>query len=1410
MLELLQAWLSEQELAGSRLVILTQGAVAALAGENVVGLVDSATWGLVRSAQSEHPGRLLLVDVDGQESSARLLASAVAAAIAADEPQLAIRDGVVYAPKLVRGELGPAPTPPRADGTVLITGGVGQLGGLLARHLVVAHGTRDLVLSGRRGTQTPGAAELQAELTALGARVRIAACDVADRAQLEELLSSIPEDRPLRSVIHAAGVLEDATFERLSTEQLDRVLAPKVDAAVHLHELTHDSELREFVLFSSAAAVLGAAGQANYAAANAFLDGLAAHRRARGMVARSIAWGQWDQAGGMTRGMSEADLARMRRLGVQALSREQGLELYEAVGRTSESLTVPVRLDFAALHVQARSGVLPALLRGLIQTPAGQGVDGLGGSFARRLAMLDDRDRRAAILELLNGRIASVLGYSAGDAIDPSRTFKELGFDSLLAVELRNRLSDMLRMQLPATLIFDHPTPEEMARYLLNRIAGDAETRAVSPSAHRSTQEPVAVVGMSCRLPGGVRSPHELWELVSSGQDAVSAFPVDRGWQEWQLQALQSDDGREAYVREGGFVYDAVEFDPAFFKISPSEALAMDPQQRLLLETCWQALEDAGFDPLSLKGSQTGVYAGFSVQDYLNSTYDMPTDLEPYGLTGGLSSVISGRVAYTFGFEGPAVTVDSACSSSLVAIHLACQALRCSECSLALAGGVTVLATPRPFIEFSRQGGLARDGRCRSFSDGAEGAGMSEGVGAVVLERLSDAQRNGHPVLAVIRGSAINQDGASNGLTAPSGASQQKVILQALANAGLSSAQVDAVEAHGTGTRLGDPIEAQALLATYGQDRSSDRPLWLGSVKSNIGHTLAAAGVAGVIKMVMAMRHGVLPKTLHVDTPSKEVDWSLGSVSLLTEERLWASGEPRRAGVSSFGISGTNAHVILEHVEVCEQYAPEARGAEAGGASGQVEVGGAEVGAPEAGAGASDQGNSGVPWVLSAKSEAALGAQARNLSEFLIGKPDLRFRDIAFSLAGRSALEHRAVILGGDSQGLLESLQGLGAGGLQGHRQAGRIVRGAVRAQRGTAFPQGGTAFMFTGQGAQRVGMGSELYLAFAAFRDAFDEACAQLDELLDCSLQAVVFGDGKQAGPSAPSLLDRTVFAQAGLFALERASFRLLESFGVCPDFLIGHSIGELTAAHVAGVLSLHDACRLVAARGQLMDGLQEGGAMVAVEASEREMLAEIAGLEGRVALAAINGPSSVVVSGEEDAVLELAAHWERRDRKTKRLRVSHAFHSHHMDAMLDEFGRVAESVSYSPPAIPVVSNLTGRVAVEGELCSAVYWVRHARETVRFGDGLQWLGAQGLSTFLELGPEGVLSAMAGECLGEGEQDGEPPVVAALMRNGRPESQTFLEALAHAWVGGLQVDWKSMAARRRWSTGDAAHLCVSA
>ncbi|WP_444978675.1 SDR family NAD(P)-dependent oxidoreductase, partial [Actinoplanes derwentensis] len=857
-------------------------------------------------------------------------------------------------------------------------------------------------------------------------------------------------------------------------------------------------------------------------------------------------------------------------------------------------------------------------------------------------------------------------------------------------------------------------TDQEKLLDYLKRVTADLhQTRERLRQAESADREPIAIVAMSCRYPGGVRTPDDLWRLINSGGDAIGRPPADRGW--------NLADGGDGHQPAGGFLDGAAEFDAAFFDVSPREALSMDPQQRQVLEASWEVIERAGMDAATLRGSRTGVFIGSNTQDYVRLIGGTVQAAEGFLITGTTAAVLSGRVSYTLGLEGPAVTVDTACSSSLVAIHLAAQALRNDECTMALAGGVTVMATPDAFTEFSRQRGIAADGRCKAFSAGADGIGLSEGVGVVLLERLSRAQRLGHPVVGVIRGSAVNQDGASNGIAAPNGPSQQRVIRQALANAGLSVDDVDLVEAHGTGTRLGDPIEAQAVLATYGQDRAGG-PARLGSVKSNIGHTQAAAGVAGVLKAVLAMRHDTMPRSLHLDEPSPHVDWTAGAVELLTEARPWPRGAvPRRAGVSSFGVSGTNVHMIIE-----EPPAPAAAPAET-----------VPVVAPH-------------PVVLSARDAAALRAQAQQLYTYVEDRPDVGVADLGRALsAGRTALEHRAVVLAADRDTLTGALAALAVGEPGVGLVTGEPVAGKL-------------AFLFTGQGSQRPGMGRGLAERFPGYAAAFATVAAAVDRHLDRPLHEVLDTDD----------VHLTGYAQPALFAVEVALLETVRGLGLEPEVVAGHSIGEVAAAYAAGVLSLDDAAALVTARGRLMQALPAaGGVMVAVRATEAQVRAAYPDLD----IAAVNGPQSVVVSGAD--VPEMPQ-W-----KTTRLRTSHAFHSRLMEPMLDDFRAVVAGLTFAEPRIAAVSTVTGRPVAVGQWSDPGYWVDQVRRPVRFADAVTALGELGAGHLLELGPDTVLAAMAAESLPE------TAVSVAVLHRDRDETTSMLTAFGRLHAAGSTVTW---------------------
>ncbi|MFI1740304.1 type I polyketide synthase [Streptomyces sioyaensis] len=969
------------------------------------------------------------------------------------------------------------------------------------------------------------------------------------------------------------------------------------------------------------------------------------------------------------------------------------------------------------------------------------------GSADRAAALLTRRlhgsQRNRALLTMVRSAVADVLGLGTADDVAPDKAFKELGFTSLAAVQLRDRLRSLTGKRLSAAIAFDYPTPAALAGHLHTELLDEPVASAAEAPLRAEPDEPVAIIAMGCRYPGGSDSPEALWRMVAEGADAVGPLPADRGWDLERLLGRDPAAAGRSDAHEGAFLPEADRFDAAFFGISPREALAMDPQQRLLLETAWETFERAGIDAASLKGSRTGVFAGVMHGGYGPGPHDRSAQsLEGHLANGSAISIASGRIAYSFGLEGPALTVDTACSSSLVAIHLAAQSLRQGECSLALAGGVTVMTAPTALVEFSRQGALSADGRCKAYSSAANGTGFSEGAGLVLLERLSDARRLGHPVLAVVRGSAVNQDGASNGLTAPSGPAQQRVIRQALDRAGLTPDEVDAVEGHGTGTTLGDPIEAQALLATYGQGRDPDRPLWLGSLKSNIGHTQAAAGVAGVIKMVQALGQGVLPRTLHVDEPSPHVDWSAGAVQLLTEPVTWPETDrPRRAAVSSFGASGTNAHLILEQ-------APD--GPVTGGA------------APEP---VTDAGV--VPWIVSGRGPQGLAGQAARLREFAeAGADPVDAAGVGLGLLGRSALDHRAVVVSSGA-GLPAGLDALARG------EAGT---GVVR---GTARP-GATVFVFPGQGSQWVGMARELSASSAVFRHRLTECEEALSAFVDWSLADVL--EGAEGAPG----LERAEVVQPVLFAVMVSLAEVWRSFGVQPDAVVGHSQGEIAAACVAGALSLEDAARVVALRSQAISRVAGSGGMASVGMPADEVRARLERWHGQVDVAAVNGPSSTVISGHAEALEQAMALLEGEGVRVRRVPVDFAGHSVQTEQLEAELLEVLASVSPRPCEVAFYSSVTGG-QVDGPELNAAYWYRNLRQTVEFEAATRALLADGYEIFVEASAHPVLAVGLQETF---QSAGSAAAAVPSLRADDGGWDRFLLSLGEAWVHGAPVDWR--------------------
>ncbi|MFF3540113.1 SDR family NAD(P)-dependent oxidoreductase, partial [Streptomyces sp. NPDC002466] len=1157
-----QRLLAEPRLEKTEFIWVTRGAVDA--GDGIGDLVRAPLWGLLRAVRAEHPERVIrLVDLDAVAD--------VEVPFLVDEPEVVVREGRVRVGRLVRAAASDSSSGNNSDsdggsgsvldpsGTVLITGGTGELGRAVAGHLVRTHGVRHLVLTSRRGQDAPGAQELTAELTAAGAEtVRLVACDVSDRNEIAAVLSNADDERPWTGIFHLAAVLDDGVLSAQSPQRLARVWAPKAAGARHLHVLSLELglDLAAFVLFSSAAGVLGGPGQSNYAAANACLDALAVHRRALGLPATSVSWGLWQQAGtGLTADLGRAELARLRRMGIGALTPAQALTALDSALARTDAHLVPVKFVLDAFRGEGGHDV-PALLRGLVRAPRRRAdATAAGRSGLRdRLAALPGAERPALLVQLVQREAAAVLGMPDSGAVGKDQVFKDLGFDSLMAVELRRRLSAETGTPLPSTLAFDHPTPAAVAALLLDRLSlsDRAEEAPVAPVRREApaSDDPIAIVSMACRLPGGVTTPEEYWTLLAGGTDAIG--PLPSRWDGLDLYDPDPDAVGKSYAREGGFIDGVEDFDATFFGISPREALSMDPQQRLVLETAWEALERAGIRPDSLRGSATAVYVGTMGSDYDDRNGGALQNLNGYVGTGNAASVISGRVSYTLGLQGPAVTVDTACSSSLVALHLAAASLRQGECELALVGGVTVMSTPATFVEFSRLRAMATDGRCRSFSAAGDGAGWSEGVGVLVLKRLSAAERDGDRVLALVRGSAVNQDGASNGLTAPNGPSQQRVIRDALAASRLAPADIDAVEAHGTGTDLGDPIEAGALAEVFGSHR-----LFLGSAKSNLGHTQAAAGIVGVMKMVLALQHETLPRTLHAEEPSPHIDWAASGLTLLQEARPWPheEGRTRRTGVSAFGIGGTNAHVVLEE-------APRQRAAAPSEGPGAVPVS-TSVGA--------------WPLLLSGYDEEALRAQAGRWADWLAGHDGTPLSDVVRTAAlHRTHLPARASLDVADTSEAVRALSALAAG-----EPHDRVVVGDSRERDAVVFvcPDPSADVRWDG-------IGRALLSGSEVFADAVGACDAVLRPLTGWSVRDVLAGEAA-GGPDAAG--------PAG-FALAVGLGAFWRSLGVEPAAVVGHGLGETVASVVRGELPLDEGARIVTGNGAgaaVGDGSPDGAAI-------------------------------------------------------------------------------------------------------------------------------------------------------------------------------------------------------------------------
>ncbi|MEU8385433.1 type I polyketide synthase, partial [Streptosporangium sp. NPDC048865] len=1285
---------------GDSSITVGHGALHGLAP--VLGMEAGAAWGGV----VDLPARPTAEDT--RALLAFVAAESGAGPSAVVEDLAAVRDGRVLTARL-RGSEGYVPElPVHADATYIVTGGLGAVGREITVGLV-RRGARNLLLIGRRAPETLGTAAtaLLAELRGRGARIEYRGGGCETPASLAAACAGLADLPPVRGVVHAAGVADPVPLSRLRTADFEAALLGKFAGAWWLHEAAHAWPLDFFVMVSSVSAVWGTEGHCAYSAANGALDALAAHRLSLGLPATSVAYGPWALAGA---GMAdEASLRRYDRIGVGALSAEQGVAALTARTTGPAGHVVACPLD-PPRFAEVMSAVRP---RGLYAGMTG-GAHDEGRADAREepsimaeLTALPERSRPAAARAHVRRLVAAQLGHADPAEVAEDTGFFDLGIDSIMAVDLVGRLSGAFGVELQPADVFDHPNVAELAEFILARTtaagtgratAGRPGARAPRPAPRQEgrtapgtttgegmgggPREPIAIVGMTGRFPGA-DSADELWTLLRDGRDGVATVPEDR----WDTMVFTGDVRRSGRITtdQGGFLRDIDRFDASFFGIPSREADNLDPQQRLLLQSAWHALENGGIDPHGLKNSRTGVFVGISYGDYARVLAGGgPEQIDAYYSTGTALNAAAGRIAYLLGLNGPAVAVDTACSSSLVALHLAVRSLRTGETDAVLAGGVNIILDPMSSVAVSRAHMLSPEGRCKAFSADANGFVRSEGCGVLVLKRLSDARRDGDPVLAVILGSSVNQDGASSGLTAPSGTAQEAMLRAALADAGVAGSEVSYLEAHGTGTSLGDPVEIGAAWRVLGEDRRPDDPLRIGSVKSNVGHCESAAGVVGVIKTVLAMRNEVIPANLHFREPNPHVAWSEMNVEVVAAPAPWpAAGRPRIAGVSGFGFTGTNAHVILADPE--DVPAPRE---------------------PDAG------DDAGVPHLvtLSAPDEAGLARLSDAWAEHLeAAREDELGALAAVSATGRAHFPYRRALSGATRDAMVAAL------------------RAPLPQDPVTRAPR--VAFLFAGQGSQYFGMARELYETEPVFREVFDRCERTLAPLLGASLSdLMMYGDD-------PALIDETRVTQPALVTVEIALAALWESWGVTPAVLMGHSVGEIAAAIHAEVLDLETGLTLIAERARLMQAT-ERGAMLAVVAGETDVAGWIAGRD--LDVAAVNGPESTVVSGPSEAMDEFVGWLQDQGVRHRRLSVSHAFHSRLLDPMIGDFTAAVAAMEMRDPQVPIISNLTGRLVAPGEY-DAEYWARHAREPVRFHAGAQRLADLDVDVCLEIGPDRTL-----------------------------------------------------------------------
>jgi acyl transferase domain-containing protein/D-arabinose 1-dehydrogenase-like Zn-dependent alcohol dehydrogenase/acyl carrier protein len=1345
--------------------VVTRGAQRVTDGD-AVSPDQSSLWGFGRAAALELPhvwgGLADLAEGSADEWTRFINRITTSSDAAIREDQVALRDQAVYVPRLVRRSGQPIGTPLelRYDATYLVTGGLGSIGLEIAGFLA-AHGAKHLVLTSRRAPSDAAQRRIDALAEQHGCEFRVVAADVGAEGDVARLLTTVQNEMPaLAGIVHAAGAIGTTPVSNLDDAEVDRVFAGKVWGAWHLSEAAADLQLDFFISTSSIASVWGGFGQTAYGAANAYLDGLAWRLREKGIPGISVNFGPWSA------GMADAESrARLDQRGVATLSPTDALAGLADVVASSSAQGVVARIDwarFVPLYQQAgRRAFLAELEREVPDTAPAVTPSGKT-ELVEQLTAAPVQQRKRLLTDYLRDAVAEVTRVDSAE-IREGAGFFDLGMDSLMAVELRRRIEQGVGREIPITLVMDHPRLSDVADYLLGEVLGlsdQAKSGSAPASAVTSrTDEPIAIVAVSCRFPGAP-NPEAFWDILSGGVDAIREVPEDR----FDIDEFYDPDPEtpgKTYTRFGGFLDGIDGFDPEFFGISPREAVWIEPQQRLMLEMVWEGLERAGYSPAALRGSRTGIFAGVAANEYAHLLSSEPIDkIEPYFITGNALNAISGRVAFALGFEGPAMAVDTACSSALVAVHQACQALHSGDCDLALAGGVNVLLSPVTTIAASRARMLSPVGRCKTFDASADGYVRSEGCGILVLKRLSDAVRDGDRVQAVIPGSAVNQDGASSGLTVPNGGAQQRLIGTALARAGLAGGDVDYLEAHGTGTPLGDPIEVQAAAAAYGASRDADRPLLMGSVKTNVGHLESASGAAGLIKVVLSLQHEVLPQSLHFENPSPHIPWDSLPVRVVDKAIPWqTNGRLRRAGVSSFGFTGTNAHVLIE--EAPTQSATDD----------EYSAGGLVAGSE------SDTRDEPVNVLpLSARSPEALVEMAQRYGAWLDGHPKVDISDLCFTAGtGRSHFEHRAALVVDSVEGARDGLAEL----------ADNKMRPGVL--RGECTDSPTTAWLFTGQGSQYPGMARELFDAEPVFAETVTRCADAVNDILPRPLLEVLFANDRETGGEAGEALRHTSFAQPALFAVEMGLARLWQSWGIQPDVVLGHSVGQYAAACVAGVFSLEDGARLMAERGRMFGSLPEGGRMVAVF-TDAKHVEQIAGEFPRVSVGAYNGPNTVL-SGPGEDLEQIVARFGDEGIRCTWLETSHAFHSELLDPVLDEFESYAAGLQFAVPTLPLVCNRTGAVLTAQTPIDATYWRRHSRQPVQFAESVRTVAALGCSVLMEIGPQPVLTGAAVQVWPEHLA---APRAIVSMRKGVGDRRQIADALAATYVGGHRPDFAAV------------------